>query len=102
MDRPRDVHQARHRHLDDLEASGTTGVYCLGNLVGYGPHPNWVIDLLLARNVLSVLGNYDEGVGWETGDRGCFYPDAETRRRWSWPPDLLVLADMLRGASQGG
>jgi putative phosphoesterase len=23
----------------------------------------------------SILGNYDEGVAWETGDCGCFYPN---------------------------
>ncbi|MBN1321902.1 MAG: metallophosphoesterase family protein [Thermoleophilia bacterium] len=66
--------------LDDLEASGIYRVYCLGDLVGYGPHPNGVIDLLQARDVLSILGNYDEGVGWETGDCGCFYPDEDARR----------------------
>jgi predicted phosphodiesterase len=34
-----------------------------------------VIDLLRERRIPSLLGNYDEGVGWETGDCGCFYPD---------------------------
>ena len=61
--------------LADLAARGISRVYCLGDLVGYGPDPNGVIDLLRERGVPSLLGNYDEGVGWETGDCGCFYPD---------------------------
>jgi len=66
--------------LDDLAARGTTRVYCLGDLVGYGADPNGVIDLLRSRGVQSILGNYDEGIGWETGDCGCYYPNAEAKR----------------------
>ncbi|NLE10073.1 MAG: metallophosphoesterase family protein [Actinobacteria bacterium] len=77
-----DVHSNRlalEAVLDDLEERGISRVYCLGNLVGYGPDPNGVIDLLRVRTIPSILGNYDEGVGWETGDCGCFYPDEEAR-----------------------
>ncbi len=66
--------------LDDLEAREIPTAYCLGDLVGYGPDPNGVIDLLRSRGIESLLGNYDEGVGWETGDCGCFFPDAEAQR----------------------
>jgi putative phosphoesterase len=66
--------------LDDLAARRITRVYCLGDLVGYGPDPNGVIDLLRSRGIESILGNYDEGVAWETGDCGCFYADAEAER----------------------
>jgi predicted phosphodiesterase len=61
--------------LADIEARGITRVHCLGDLVGYGPDPNGVIDLLRDRGIPSLLGNYDEGVGWDKGDCGCFYPD---------------------------
>ena len=66
--------------LDDLHAREITRVYCLGDLVGYGADPNAVIDLIRSRGVESILGNYDEGVAWETGDCGCFYADAEAKR----------------------
>jgi putative phosphoesterase len=66
--------------LDDLGRQAIDRVYCLGDLVGYGADPNGVIDLIRAGGVQSILGNYDEGVGWETGDCGCFYPDEEARR----------------------
>ncbi len=61
--------------LADLDSRGLARVFCLGDLVGYGPDPNGVIDVLRERGIPSLLGNYDEGVGWETGDCGCFYPD---------------------------
>ncbi len=55
-------------------------VYCLGDLVGYGPDPNGVIELIRSEGMPTVMGNYDEGVGWETGDCGCYYdsPEAKT------------------------
>jgi putative phosphoesterase len=78
-----DVHANRpalEAVLDDVLARGIETAYCLGDLVGYGADPNGVIDLLRARGVESILGNDDEGVGWETGSCGCFYPDAEAAR----------------------
>jgi len=66
--------------LDDLHARGIGSVFCLGDLVGYGADPNGVIDLIRDRGIPCILGNYDEGVGWDTGDCGCYYVDAEARR----------------------
>ena len=66
--------------LDDLSAREVDRVSCLGDLVGYGPDPNGVIDLLRSHGIESILGNYDEGIGWDTGDCGCFYPDEEAKR----------------------
>jgi predicted phosphodiesterase len=66
--------------LADIRARSVSRSYCLGDLVGYGADPNGVIDLIRQSGVESLLGNYDEGVGWETGDCGCFYPDAEAER----------------------
>ena len=55
-------------------------IYCLGDLVGYGPDPNGVIDLVRGHQIPCLLGNYDDGVGRETGDCGCFYATAEAER----------------------
>ena len=66
--------------LGDLRTRDITRAYCLGDLVGYGADPNGVIDLLRSHGIESILGNYDEGVAWETGDCGCFYADAEAER----------------------
>jgi putative phosphoesterase len=66
--------------LADIENRGPDGVYCLGDLVGYGGEPNGVIDLVRDSGFPTILGNYDQGVAWETGDCGCFYPDEAAER----------------------
>jgi predicted phosphodiesterase len=78
-----DVHgnrRALEAVIADLASRGITRIYCLGDQVGYGADPNGVIDLIRVTGVESILGNYDQGVAWETGDCGCFYPDAEAER----------------------
>lgn len=59
--------------LADIRACEVESVYCLGDLVGYGPDPNGVILRIRAEGITSLLGNYDDGVGWERGECGCYY-----------------------------
>jgi putative phosphoesterase len=66
--------------LADTESRGLDLRYCLGDLVGYGTDPNGVASRVQALDIPVVLGNYDEGVAWETGDCGCFYPSEEAKR----------------------
>lgn len=47
--------------LHHLDAQAPDAVYCLGDLVGYGPQPNEVIDIIRARNIPCVEGNHDAG-----------------------------------------
>lgn len=65
--------------LADIGARGIERVYCLGDLVGYGPDPEGVIDLIRAAAIPCVTGNYDDGIGFERGGCGCFYPDDAAR-----------------------
>jgi putative phosphoesterase len=66
--------------LADIEGRDLDGTYCLGDLVGYGGDPNGVINLVRASGIPTILGNYDQGVGWETGDCGCSYPDEKAKQ----------------------
>ena len=78
-----DIHgnlQALQAVLTDIETRNLDGAYCLGDLVGYGADPNGVVDLIRDSGVVTILGNYDEGIAWETGDCGCFYRDDEAKR----------------------
>lgn len=78
-----DVHGNRHALeavLADIDRQRPDRVYCLGDLVGYGAHPNEVIDLIRARGIPTVLGNYDDGVGFDRDECGCAYTDPEMRR----------------------
>ncbi len=59
--------------LTDLRERGVERAFCLGDLVGYGSGPNGVIDLVRRAGIATLMGNYDEGVGFERGECGCFY-----------------------------
>jgi putative phosphoesterase len=67
--------------LADIDAARPDEVLCLGDLVGYGAYPNEVIDLVRARNIPTIMGNYDDGVGFDRDDCGCAYKDAGERER---------------------
>lgn len=45
--------------LERIEAEKISRIWNLGDLTGYGPHPNEVIELLEGRKVISIIGNYD-------------------------------------------
>ncbi|MBC7231866.1 MAG: metallophosphoesterase family protein [Chloroflexi bacterium] len=66
--------------LADIDRQEPDQVYCLGDLVGYGAHPNEVIDLIRTRQIPTIMGNYDDGVGFDKDDCGCAYTDEEMRR----------------------
>jgi len=65
--------------LADIERRGVAHTLCLGDLVGYGPSPNEVALLVRDRGIPSLMGNYDQGIGFETGDCGCVYKTHEQR-----------------------
>jgi diadenosine tetraphosphatase ApaH/serine/threonine PP2A family protein phosphatase len=57
-----DIHsnlQALTRVLAAVDKQEVGEVYCLGDIVGYGPHPNECVDLLRERSTMCVLGNHD-------------------------------------------
>ena len=69
-----------HANLPALEAAlarieelGIEQIYCGGDLVGYGPHPNEVCALIAAREIPTIHGNYDYAIARELEDCGCAY-----------------------------
>jgi putative phosphoesterase len=65
--------------LEAVERRGVAAVYCGGDLVGYGPHPNEVCALIEERGVPTVYGNYDYAIGRDLEDCGCAYRDQHDR-----------------------
>jgi predicted phosphodiesterase len=59
--------------LEDIKAAAIEKVYCLGDLVGYGPDPAGVIERLRSRRIPTIRGNYDDGIGNRRGECGCYY-----------------------------
>src|SRR5918997_6157980 len=67
--------------LAAIDAAAPDAVYCLGDLVGYGAKPNETIDLIRERGIPTIMGNYDDGVGFDRDDCGCAYKDKDEEAR---------------------
>lgn len=63
----------------DMAARQLDNLSCLGDLVGYGVQPNEVIAAIRERNIPTIMGNYDQGVGLDSDDCGCAYRTPEAQ-----------------------
>ena len=73
-----DIHGNKHALdavLADIARRAPDRVVCLGDLVGYGAFPNEVIERLRAEGIPTIMGNYDDGVGFNKDECGCAYTD---------------------------
>ena len=59
--------------LADIDAAEVDARYALGDLVGYAPWPNEVLERLATERLPIVMGNYDDGTGFGRGECGCAY-----------------------------
>jgi putative phosphoesterase len=62
--------EATLAHIEDLDVQS---IYCGGDLVGYGPHPNEVCALIAEREIPTIYGNYDYAIARDEDDCGCAY-----------------------------
>ena len=65
--------------LADLRTRPVDATYCLGDLVGYAAHPNEVTERIRAEGIPTIMGNYDDGVGFERDECGCAYTNPVDR-----------------------
>ena len=71
-----DIHAnlpALEAFFKDLDTRKVDQLYCLGDLVGYNIWPNEVINEIRKRNIPTIAGNYDFGIGRTSDDCGCAY-----------------------------
>ncbi len=62
--------------IDDARRRGVDEIYCLGDMGGFGPHPNRVFPILRQSSDIHILqGNYDHSIGHRLDDCGCGYTD---------------------------
>ena len=80
-----DIHANLHALeavLADIDRLGVDEVWCLGDVVGYGPRPNECVAIVRERAALSVCGNHDlAAVG--SLDTAEFSGDAGAAVRWT-------------------
>ncbi|MBN2022840.1 MAG: metallophosphoesterase family protein [Pirellulales bacterium] len=90
--------------LADIRQQGADRVFCLGDIVGYGPNPCECIDLIMERCEVCLLGNHDQGAlfdpeGFNSGaERAIFWTRsqlenaggnrAQAERRWEFLGEL--------------
>jgi predicted phosphodiesterase len=84
-----DIHsnlEALQAVLADIRDQGITHIFCLGDIVGYGPNPRECLDLIMDIDVC-VLGNHDQGAlfdpeGFSSGaERAIFWTRQQIENR---------------------
>ncbi len=78
-----DIHgnlEALHAVLEDIDRQRVDAIYCLGDIVGYGPNPCECAELVRDRCSVVILGNHDQGALF---DPEGFNTGAEKAIRWT-------------------
>lgn len=65
--------------LDGIEKDSVDNIFCTGDIVGYGPQPNEVIELIRNKKINTVMGNHDDAAGYNLPVCGCNYATATAR-----------------------
>jgi predicted phosphodiesterase len=77
-----DIHgnlEALQAVLGDIREQGVSDVFCLGDIIGYGPNPCECLDQVIDNCRVTLLGNHDQGAlfdpeGFNTGaERAIFW-----------------------------
>lgn len=83
-----DIHGNREAFeacLDHAQRNGAAQYVFLGDYVGYGADPGWVLDSVMAyveRGAIAILGNHDAAA---TGDPVALNDDASAAIAWTQP-----------------
>ena len=88
----------------DIRERGITDLVCLGDVVGYGPDPEFCVDLVRGHARWCLMGNHDEALFRDASDfnphaRGAieltrrhmqphWWSSSERKARWRWLRNL--------------
>ena len=106
----REALEAVFAHIQSL---GISSVYCLGDVIGYGPEPEFCVELVRGHAQLCLMGNHDEGLFRDASDfnphaRGAleytkermqpsWFSLSEKKARWKWLEELVLTHRELAG-----
>ncbi len=95
--------QAVYEHI---RAQGIGNIVCLGDVVGYGPDPEYCVDLVRGHAEICLMGNHDEALFLDASDfnpharraiewtrerlRPRWWSSSEAKGRWRWLQGLPV------------
>ena len=80
-----DIHANLHALeavLVDVDAAAIDEIWCLGDLIGYGPKPNECVAIVRERASLCLVGNHDLAVLGQI-DLAAFAGEAGEAARWT-------------------
>ena len=78
-----DVHSniyALENVLEDIKERNVDKIICAGDLVGYAPFPNQVIDKIKEEEIPTIQGNYDDAIGNHKIACGCDYNTEKSKK----------------------
>jgi predicted phosphodiesterase len=73
-------HLALGAALRHVGRRGADAVWCLGDLGGFGPHPDRAAEVLRGHGIPMLRGNYDDALGNGLPDCACGYTDPRDQR----------------------
>lgn len=74
-------YEALNEVLCDIDDNHVEQIFCLGDLVGYGPHPNAVVEMIRSLDIPTVQGCWDEDIVDGLNACECSYPSLIAERR---------------------
>lgn len=87
--------------LADIDSQGCEEIYCLGDVIGYGPNPRECIDRVMERCAVCILGNHDQGAlfdpeGFNSGaEKAIFWTREQLENPRGNPADNAKRWDFL-------
>lgn len=88
-------YEALNTVLSDIDQQKADQIFCLGDLVGYGPHPNAVVEMIRSLDIPTCQGCWDEDIVEGLNSCECSYPSvlAEKRGRLAheWTNEQIYL-----------
>jgi predicted phosphodiesterase len=91
-----DIHsnlEALQAVLEDIKKHNIQEIYCLGDIVGYGPNPRECVDLVMQCKIV-LLGNHDQGAMFDpegfnpSAERAIFWTRAQLEANGNGRPDM--------------
>lgn len=74
-------YEALNAVLSDIDAQKVDQIYCLGDLVGYGPYPNAVVEMIRSLDIPTCQGCWDEDIVEGLNACECSYPSQLAEKR---------------------
>ncbi len=109
-----DIHsnlEALQAVLEDIRQQGITEIFCLGDIIGYGPNPLECIDLVMKCN-FTLLGNHDQGALFDpegfnsSAERAIFWTRTQLENARGTPEDRVrrweFLGELPRNRRENG